>query len=503
MCLEATGATKIYGKTTVLQNVSMNVFKGEIHGLVGRNGAGKSTLVGGITGLVTLDQGHVIFDGVKLEPGNPEFALKAGIALVPQQMSSFPTLSVGENLLVGRLPIGKRGLVNWKQVWEMAEATLKLVGLDVNPRVSMASLGVASRQMVAIAQALSRSAKLIILDEPTAALAKPEITKLFKLIKNLAESGVAIIYISHHLQEVFEVTDRVTVLRDGLSRGTFQTSEISSDDLIREMGARSALIKRARKSQTHHSTSEYHKDNVLLEVNGLSKENAFSKISFEIHSGEILGLTGLEGCGKHEVVQTLFGLQRASSGTATYGGSSNNAQRPREAISRGMGYLSQDRRGESIFEQFNVADNLTITVLDRLQNKWGVQFPSKAEKVAKNGISMYSIICTGPDQIVGTLSGGNQQKVALGKMLESGPSLLLLEEPTQGVDIAAKAGITTIVVEACEQGAGVLLVSDEIETLLQVTDRVIVLFKGSQIAEFNTEDLDSETLIRAIEGTDA
>ncbi|CAB4595716.1 unannotated protein [freshwater metagenome] len=417
-------------------------------------------------------------------------------------MSSFPTLSVGENLLVGRLPMGKRGLVNWTQLWEMAEASLKLVGLDVNPRVPMASLGVASRQMVAIAQALSRSAKLIILDEPTAALAKPEISRLFKLMKNLSESGVAIIYISHHLQEVFSITDRVTVLRDGLSRGTFQTSEISSDDLIREMGASSALTKRARKSQTHHSSMDFHKDNVLLEVKDLSKENAFSKISLTIHSGEIVGLTGLEGCGKHELVQALFGLQKASGGTANFGGSSKVAQRPREAISRGMGYLSQDRRGESVFEQFNVADNLTMTVLDRLQNKWGFQFPSKAEKVAKNAISTYSIICTGPEQNVGTLSGGNQQKVALGKMLESGPSLLLLEEPTQGVDIAAKASITTIVAEACERGAGVLLVSDEIETLLQVTDRVIVLYKGSQIAEFNTEDLDGETLIRAIEGID-
>ena len=417
-------------------------------------------------------------------------------------MSSFPTLSVGENLFVGRLPMGKRGLVNWTQLWEMAEASLKLVGLDVNPRVPMASLGVASRQMVAIAQALSRSAKLIILDEPTAALAKPEISRLFKLMKNLSESGVAIIYISHHLQEVFSITDRVTVLRDGLSRGTFQTSEISSDDLIREMGASSALTKRARKSQTHHSSMDFHKDNVLLEVKDLSKENAFSKISLTIHSGEIVGLTGLEGCGKHELVQALFGLQKASGGTANFGGSSKVAQRPREAISRGMGYLSQDRRGESVFEQFNVADNLTMTVLDRLQNKWGFQFPSKAEKVAKNAISTYSIICTGPEQNVGTLSGGNQQKVALGKMLESGPSLLLLEEPTQGVDIAAKASITTIVAEACERGAGVLLVSDEIETLLQVTDRVIVLYKGSQIAEFNTEDLDGETLIRAIEGID-
>ena len=503
MCLEATSATKIYGKTTVLQNVSMNVYKGEIHGLVGRNGAGKSTLVGGITGLVTLDHGQVVLDGVKLEPGNPEFALNAGIALVPQQMSSFPTLSVGENLLVGRLPMGKRGLVNWTQVWEMAEASLKLVGLDVNSRVPMASLGVASRQMVAIAQALSRSAKLIILDEPTAALAKPEISRLFKLMKNLSESGVAIIYISHHLQEVFSITDRVTVLRDGLSRGTFQTSEISSDDLIREMGASSALTKRARKSQTHHSSMDFHKDNVLLEVKDLSKENAFSKISLTIHSGEIVGVTGLEGCGKHELVQALFGLQKASGGTTNFGGSSKVVQRPREAISRGMGYLSQDRRGESVFEQFNVADNLTMTVLDRLQNKWGFQFPSKAEKVAKNAISTYSIICTGPEQNVGTLSGGNQQKVALGKMLESGPSLLLLEEPTQGVDIAAKASITTIVAEACERGAGVLLVSDEIETLLQVTDRVIVLYKGAQIAEFDTEDLDGETLIRAIEGIDA
>ena len=502
MCLEVIGATKIYGKTTVLQNVSMNVFKGEVHGLVGRNGAGKSTLVGGITGLVTLDHGEVIFNGVKLESGNTEFALNAGIAFVPQQMSSFPTLSVGENLLVGRLPMGQHGLVNWGQVWALAETSLKLVGLDVNPRVPIASLGVASRQMVAIAQALSRSAKLIILDEPTAALAKPEISRLFSLIKDLADSGVSIIYISHHLQEVFAITDRVTVLRDGLLRGTFQTSEISSDDLIREMGASSALTKRIRRSETLHSDSNFDRRKILLDVKDLSKENAFSQISFTIRTGEIVGLTGLEGCGKHELVQTLFGLQRATSGAAQYGGLSKVAQRPREAISRGMGYLSQDRRGESVFEQFDIAENLTMTVLDRLKNKWGFQFPSKAKTVAKNAIDGYNIVCTGPDQNVGTLSGGNQQKVALAKMLESGPSLLLLEEPTQGVDIAAKASITTIITEACERGAGVLLISDEIETLLQVTDRVIVLYKGSKITEFNTEDLDGETLIRAIEGID-
>lgn len=506
ICLEATAATKSYGTTTVLSDVSMDVFKGEIHGLVGRNGAGKSTLVGGITGLITLDHGQILFGGVKLEPGNPEFALNAGIALVPQQMSSFPTLSVGENLLVGRLPVGRGGLVNWPKLWQLADDALKFVGLEVNPRAPMASLGVASRQMVAIAQALSRSAKLIILDEPTAALAKPEISRLFELMKNLAESGVAIIYISHHLQEVFEVTNRVTVLRDGLLRGTFQTSDISADDLIREMGATFALTKRLRKKQDHNPTQSTTSDHlgplVLLEVKDLSKENVFSRISFTIRSGEIVGLTGLEGCGKHELAQTLFGLQRATSGTAHYGGSSKIAQRPREAISRGVGYLSQDRRGESVFEQFTLTDNLTMTVLERLRNKWRMQIPSKAEAVAKKAISAYNIVCTGPGQNVGTLSGGNQQKVALAKMLESGPSLLLLEEPTQGVDIAAKASITTIVEQACERGAGVLLVSDEIETLLQVTDRVVVLYKGSQTAEFITEDLDGETLIRAIEGID-
>lgn len=503
MCLEAIGATKIYGATTVLQNVSMNVVRGEIHGLVGRNGAGKSTLVGGITGLVTLDEGYVTLDGVKLEPGNPEFALKAGIALVPQQMSSFHTLSVGENLLVGRMPIGKHGLIDWRQVWELAETSLKLVGLDVDPKVPISSLGVASRQMIAIAQALSRSAKMIILDEPTAALAKPEIDRLFKLIENLSDAGVSIIYISHHLQEVFAVTKRVTVLRDGFSRGTFQTSEISSEDLIREMGASSALKSRIRRSETRRSDSDDVKNTILLDVKDLSKENAFSQISFTIRSGEIVGITGLEGCGKHELVQTLFGLQKASSGTAEYGGEDKVAQRPKEAISRGVGYLSQDRRGESVFEQFDVADNLTMTVLDRLRSKWGIQFPSKARIVATKAINTYGIVCSGPDQNVGTLSGGNQQKVALAKMLESGPSLLLLEEPTQGVDIAAKASITTIISEACERGAGVLLISDELETLLQVTDRVIVLFKGSKIAEFNTEDLDGETLIRSIEGINA
>lgn len=507
ICLEAIGATKTYGRTTVLDDVSIDFYKGEIHGLVGRNGAGKSTLVGGITGLVTLDQGEILFDGIKLEPGNPEFALDAGIAIVPQQMSSFPTLSVGENLLVGRLPLGKGGLVDWARVWEMATAFLKSVGLDIDPRVSMASLGVASRQLVAIAQVLSRSAKLIILDEPTAALAKPEIERLFVLMKNLASSGVALIYISHHLEEVFAITSRITVLRDGLLRGTYQTTDISSDDLIREMGASSALTKKTRKKFTQRSTGSValglnHTDlRVMLEVKDLSKENAFSKICFTIESGEIVGLTGLEGCGKHELVQALFGLQRVSSGTVKYGGSNAVAKSPREAISRGMGYLSKDRRGESVFEQFTLRENLTMTVLKKLQNKWGIQLPSRADAVARKAISSYNIICTGPGQNVGTLSGGNQQKVALAKMLQSGPSLLLLEEPMQGIDIAAKAGITTIIENACEKGVGVLLISDEIETLLQVTDRVLVLYKGRMIAEFNTENLDGEILIRAIEGT--
>lgn len=504
-CLDVQGAWKQYAASPVLLDVSFSVSTGEVHGLVGRNGAGKSTLVGCITGLVSLDKGLVTFEGERLPNGSPDVALRRGIALVPQRLTILPDLTVAENLMVGRLPTSRTGNVNWRMVWVRAAEMLEAVGLTLDPRTPMSDLGIASRQMVAIAQAVSRRARLIILDEPTAPLARPEIERLFDLVRRLQESGVSFVYISHHLEEVFDITERVTVLRDGRVRGVFNTHDISPDHLVAQMGAVAAFSRtdahRERERQKLSvEVSERDRTSVVLDVQRLTDGRSFADISLTLWPGEVVGLTGLEGCGKHDLVQTIFGLRRASGGSVAINGTVIDPSNPRGSIDAGMAYLPQDRRNAGIFEDFSIADNVTITVLDRLKTRFGFLSPLRQWRAAGKAIKDFSIASRGPRQIVGTLSGGNQQKVALAKVLQRNPSVLLLEEPTQGVDVGAKAEILRIVESACSGGAGVILVSDEIETLLSNTDRVVVLRRGTPVALLTTAGLEGQTLLAAIEG---
>ncbi len=503
-CLDVRGAWKQYTASPVLLDVSFSVSTGEVHGLVGRNGAGKSTLVGCITGLVSLDKGLVTFEGERLPNGSPDVALRRGIALVPQRLTILPDLTVAENLMVGRLPTSRTANVNWRTVWIRAAEMLAAVGLTLDPRTPMSELGIASRQMVAIAQAVSRRARLIILDEPTAPLARPEIERLFDLVRRLQESGVSFVYISHHLEEVFDITDRVTILRDGRVSGVFDTPDISPDHLVAQMGAvassRSDAHRERRRQKHPVEISERDRTEAVLDVQRLTDGRSFADISLALWPGEVVGLTGLEGCGKHELVQTIFGLRKAFGGSVAINGTAINPSNPRGSIDAGMAYLPQDRRDAGVFEDFSIADNVTITVLDRIKTRFGFLSPLRQWRTAGKAIENFFIACTGPRQVVGTLSGGNQQKVALAKVLRRNPSVLLLEEPTQGVDVGAKAEILRIVESACLGGAGVILVSDEIETLLSNTDRVVVLRRGTLVALLTTAGLDGETLLAAIEG---
>ena len=491
--LKMNGISKEFPGVQALTDVNLEVLEGEIHGLVGKNGAGKSTLMAVLMGLQQLDKGTLEINGHVFTTMNPHEALEAGVAYVPQHVSLMNSLTVAENILAGEMTVNRFGFVDWKLAFEDADQRLTKLGLHLDVRALVEGLGVAEQTMLAIAKALFSNAKLIILDEPTAALPRADIDRLFGFIRSLKKERVAFIYISHHMEEVFEICDRVTILRNGRLIETCDVSTLTMEELIRLM---------VGENVKDFERDTCAKDDVVLVVKGLTRRGHYEDVNLVVKKGEVVGISGLEGSGASALGMALFGLERAGVGEILVNGKPYTAKNPEEALGQGLAYLPQDRYRFGLIGARPVRENITYTILNTLVASLGIINAVQEKKVAQQYIKSLGVICPSQEQRVNLLSGGNQQKVVFAKLAATHPAVLVLHEPTQGIDVHAKTDIYRIVDELSSQGVGIVIISTEVRELLGVCDRILVMYGGRVTKEFiaGEEMTRPENILFAIEG---
>ncbi len=493
---ETRGISKRFGASQALGEVSLAISAGDSRALVGRNGAGKSTLVGVLTGIITPDSGEVYLAGEPAPAPSRPAEWRARVACVYQRPSLIPALSVAENLFVNDHPTRGPGWISWSTLRRQAEQVLADWGLEVDVDRDAADLNVEQRQIVEIARALRCGTRFIILDEPTAQLEGKEVARLFERIRDLQKNGVTFLYISHHLEEIYEVCSSVTVLRDGKVVANAALKNMAKEAVVAQMVGESTKLAGAgdRPSDARLPSLE---GTPALAVKGLCIKRWVEDVNFAIASGECLGLAGLAGSGKEHVAEAIAGTLRPSAGEIEIAGVPLQPGSVDDALRKGLGYVPRDRDARAIVPQLSVAENLTLTIADRL-GPAGIIIPARRSRQAERMISDLEIVAASTDQLVSELSGGNQQKAVLGRALASQPQILVLVSPTQGVDIASKQALFAIVEGARARGTAVLIVSDELDELV-VCDRVLVIFKGQLAAEF-AAGWNEEDLVAAIEG---
>jgi ABC-type sugar transport system ATPase subunit len=491
--LEMRGISKAFPGVQALRRVDLSIKEGEIHGLVGKNGAGKSTLMAVLMGLEQPNEGTISVDGRVFTSMNSKEAIQAGIAFVPQHVAMMDSLTVAENILAGELPKNKLGLVDWKKVNQEAQERLKKLNLNLDVTKRVEGLSVAEQTMLAISKALFGRAKLIILDEPTASLSRADINRLFNFVKSLKQTGASFVYISHHLEEVFEICDRVTVVRDGRVVGTEQVKDISVAQLVMMM--------------VGEGVEEYNRDStctdeVVFVLENLARRGFYEDVNLEVKKGEIVGLTGLQGCGAEQLGKGLFGLEYRGVGTVTIHGEEFTAKKPNDSFNQGLAYLPQDRYRYGLVGVRPLKENVTYPILDRLVKLINLVNRSEENKIVAEYIEGLEIVTPSQEQPVRLLSGGNQQKVVFAKLASTRPNVLILHEPTQGVDVRAKMDIFRIIDEMAAQGVATIIISSEVRELLGVCDRIIVMFNGRITEEFKKGEKKTtpENILAAIEG---
>lgn len=490
--LQIRGVTKRFSGVTALNNVSLSANVGEVLAVIGENGAGKSTLMKILAGVQPPDTGSIEFDGKDVSIDSVQRALKLGIALIHQELNLADNLNVGSNIFLGREPT-KFGLVDNQKIAEESTKYLKMVGLDVAPSTLVSDLTIGLQQLVEIAKALSVNARVLIMDEPTSSLSQTETVALFEVIRNLKKSGVTIIYISHRLFEIKELADRVVVLRDGENAGELKRDEINHDSMVRLMVGRDISQFYARKPKTPGDT--------VLEVKSLRTTTwPGQEVSFSVCGGEIVGIAGLVGAGRTELLETIFGLAPAVAGTVSVNGQQVDLRNNRNAIEAGAALVPEDRKSRGLVLEMAVRDNIGLPGLGR--HKKGGVFLNRAQqaKDAKAMIGELKIKTPSDRQIVQYLSGGNQQKVVIGKWLSMHPKLLLLDEPTRGVDIGAKQEIYRLMEEQAAKGVAVLFVSSEMEEVLSMSDRALVMHEGRITGEIGRDELSEEGIMQLATG---
>ena len=467
--LRAREVYKSYEGVHALRGVSFELRAGEVHGLIGENGAGKSTLIKIITGAVQPDSGEIEFNDQPIRNNSPALSKQIGIAAIYQQPALFPDLTVAENISIGLERVSAWQKVNWKQRRERAAALLSQVGAHINPETEVRNLSMPEQQLVEIARALGAKARVLIMDEPTASLAEAETQNLYRVISNLRENGVGIIYISHRLEELAKLADRVTVLRDGSYVATRARSDVDRSELIRLMVGRELAV---------FPKIAVEAGPVVLELRGVScRANGVTDIDLSVRAGEIVGLSGLVGAGRTELARTIFGLEPADSGEVRLRNKTVHIREPGEAIALGIGYLPEDRRHHGVILDLPIDSNITLASLDKLST--GVSFDFKRERqIATDCVRRFAIKTPSIFAPVTTLSGGNQQKVAFSRWLETKPDVLILDEPTQGIDVGAKAEIHTLISELAAQGTAILMISSELPEILGMSDRIVVMRNG-------------------------
>ena len=489
--LSAVDVSKSFGSTHALQGVSLELLPGEIHAVVGENGAGKSTLIKVITGLYRPDEGHLALDGDPVDLRSPAAAQAVGIGCIYQEPLVFPDLTVSENIFMGQTTGGP--LVHWRELHERAGQLLADLEVDIDPRSPAALLTVAGQQAVEIAKAMSRDVRVLVMDEPTAALSAHEVDRLFRQVHRLAASGVAILFVSHRLDEVFDISDRITVLRDGRLISTKPAEEVTEVTLIRDMVGRELADFFHR---VPHEPGE-----VALEVEALGREGAFEGVSFSVRRGEVLGFAGLVGSGRTEVAEALFGVAPADEGTVRVGDRVVDLRSPQEAMALGIGYVSEDRRRLGLSLPQTVAANISLAGLRRFVSRWHLMDRRAERRTAERYRERLGIRTPSVATPVANLSGGNQQKVMLAKWLDTAPQVLILDEPTRGIDVGAKADVHELIGELARSGVAVILISSDLPEVLAMSDRVLVMREGRPMGVFAGDDLDQERIMTAAVGT--
>ncbi len=488
--VEMRGISKAFPGVQALDNVDLTVDKGEILCVLGENGAGKSTLMKILAGAYSADSGEVLLNGEIQDFKTTQDAYDAGISTVYQELNLCSNLTAMENIFLGRERRGTGGLISYRKTYEETDQLFRDLGVEVNPRSYIQDLGVANQQMVEIAKALSFDAQVIIMDEPTSSLTEREIETLFGLMRRLKENGVSMIFISHKLGEVFEIADRVVVLRDGQFIGERPTTETTENELIDMMVGREL-------GELFSERTTEPSDEAVLEVRGLSGPPKLEDISFTLRKGEILGLSGLVGAGRTELAMLLMGAEKKTAGQILLHDKEVDIRKPADAVSRGIGYVSEDRKQLALILEMTVRENLTMAVHNKVTNRYGFFDARKERVIARQYIDRLRIKVSSQENIVESLSGGNQQKVVISKWLATEPEVLILDEPTRGIDVGAKAEVHKIITDLADRGVSIILISSEMQEVLALSDRILVIHEGRLKATLGREEASQEKIMSA------
>lgn len=474
--LEMKGVCKSFPGVKALDHAQIVLRPGTVHALMGENGAGKSTLMKCLFGIYKMDEGEIYFEGKKVEIGDPMEALNMGIAMVHQELQPIPARTVGENIFLGRYPMKKAlgfiPIVDHKKMYEDTAALLKKVRMDFNPKQQVGELSVSQMQSVEIAKAVSANCKVLILDEPTSSLTANEVEALFRIVEDLKAEGVSIVYISHKMDEILRISDEVTIMRDGQYIGTWDAKELTTDTIITKMVGRELT--------NLYPERENVPGEVVFEVEDFTSINpkSFRNVNFQLRKGEILGVGGLVGAQRTELMEGLFGIRSHTTGKIKYNGKELKIDRPKDAIDQGIAMLTEDRRGTGILGVLSVADNISVASLNQYLDFGFCLNNKKVEKLVQDNVAKMNIKTPSSKTQIQSLSGGNQQKVLIGRWLANDPDVLILDEPTRGIDVGAKYEIYCIIAELAKQGKSIIMISSEMAELIGMSDRVMVMCDG-------------------------
>ena len=483
---------KAFPGVVALDHVQLNLKPGKVHALMGENGAGKSTLMKCMFGIYSMDEGEILIDGVKTEIHNPSDALHKGIAMVHQELQPIPARTIAENIYLGRYPLKKFGplsIVDHKKMYEDAERVLKEVNMNFDPHTKVGDLSVSQMQSVEIAKAVSANCRVLILDEPTSSLTQNEVEALFKIVEDLKAKGVAIVYISHKMDEILRISDEVTIMRDGQYIGTWDAKDLTTDFIITKMVGRELT--------NLYPPTDNVPGEVVFEVDDFTSINpkSFRHVTFNVRKGEILGVAGLVGAQRTELMEGLFGIRSKTSGTIKYKGQEITVNRPKNAIDNGIAMLTEDRRGTGIMGVLSVADNISIASLNQYLDFGIMLNDRKIENLVKVNQEKMKIRTPSSKTPIASLSGGNQQKVLVGRWLANNPDVLILDEPTRGIDVGAKYEIYCIIADLAKEGKSIIMISSELPELIGMSDRIMVMCDGRVTGFIDGKDATQENIM--------
>lgn len=486
--LEMKGISKHFGGIQAVNDVDFEVLPGEVLGLVGENGAGKSTLIKVISGVHKMDKGRIIFQGQDISINSPQEAQDFGIVTIHQELSVVPDLSVANNIFLNREPhkYGPLDFIDKTRMNQDAKQVLKDLGISISVEEKLKNLPIASQQMVEIGRAVSCKAKIIFMDEPTSALSRVEVETLFSIIKKLKEKGVSVVFVSHRLEEVLKICDRIIVMRDGCRAGMLDREEAKPEALVKLMVGRVFNL---------FPKEEAKKGNVVLEVKNISDEGLIKDVSFNVHKGEIVGLAGLVGAGRTELAKMIFGAMPITEGEILIDGKKVKIKSPNDAVRQGIAYIPEDRKMQGLVMNMDVKDNTTLAILKRICKKLDRIDRKEQIRITEEYIKRLSIAASSPLVKVNTLSGGNQQKVVISKWLSSQPRVLIMDEPTRGIDVGAKSEVHALISRLAQDGIAILMISSELPEILGMSDRVLVVCQGRITGEFDRDEATEEKIM--------